>query len=74
MNINLKELIKNNYAQFLRYRQQHLYYEIGYGNDMFSFPIPLEDLQDAGVADTEKAITLMRYIRKAMADKTFVKL
>ncbi len=74
MNINIKELIKNNYVQFLKYRQQHLYYEIGYENDVYSFPVPLEDLQDAEVADTEKAITLMRYIRKAIADRTFVKL
>ena len=38
-----------------------------------SFPVPLDDVQDATLYGTEKAMLLMRYIRRAVKDKTFVK-
>ena len=37
------------------------------------FPVSLEDIAGASLFSEMKAITLMRYIRKALEDKTFVK-
>jgi len=39
----------------------------------FSFPVPLEDVGDATLEAEDKAITFMRYIRKAIEDGTFIK-
>jgi len=39
----------------------------------FMFPVSLEDIGGASLFAEMKAITLMRYIRKALDDKTFVK-
>jgi hypothetical protein len=41
--------------------------------EIYMFPIPLEDLGDATINATEKSIFLMRYIRKAIDDKTLVR-
>jgi hypothetical protein len=39
----------------------------------YKFPVSLEDLGTATLLAEHKAITLMRYIRKALEDSTFVK-
>jgi len=39
----------------------------------YKFPMSPEDLGTAGLLVEHKAITLMRYIRKALEEKTFVK-
>ena len=70
--MEIAKLVKGNHVTFLRYRQQHLYYMIKHEDVSYSFPVPLEDLQDAEVSCTEKAITMMRYIRKAISDGTLV--
>lgn len=62
-----------NFAHFEYYRHQHIYYRVETSEGDFTFPIPLEDVQDATVSAIEKAITLMRYIRKAMEDGTLIK-
>ena len=41
-------------------------------NQTIPFPVYLEDIMDATLNYEEKAITLMRYIRKAINDNTFV--
>ena len=71
--MNIKDIVKGNTAYFLYYRHQHLYYGVDTEEGKFFFPIPLEDIQDATVSATEKAITLMRYIRKALDEGTFIK-
>ena len=38
----------------------------------FLFPVPLDDIGDATLHWEEKGIMLMRYIRRAMEDGTFV--
>ena len=81
----IAELVKNAGVVFSHYRNQHLYYTImHFGPDegaetpeiiaAYHFPIPLEDLGNATVKVHEKAITLMRYIRKAMEEGTLVKI
>ena len=73
--MNIKEIVKNNTVRFDRYRQNHMYYVVAVpGEDSeFSFPVPLEDIGDATLNAEDKAITFMRYIRKAIEDGTFVK-
>ena len=54
-------------------RQNVLYYIVIVANNKYVFPVPLEDLNGATIYPIEKAITLMRYIRKAIKESTFVK-
>ena len=71
--MNLTQLVKGNTATIERYRAQHIYYNIEHDGQMYSFPVPLEDVQEATLNSTEKAITLMRYIRKAIDSNTLIK-
>ena len=71
-NINIKDLIKDNTVEMDRYRAQHIYYTIAHKRKVYSFPVPLEDVQDATLNHSEKAITMMRYIRMAINNGTFV--
>jgi hypothetical protein len=63
----------NNTAKFSFYRQGNMFYNVTVYGTEYVFPVSLEDLGGATVLAVEKAITLMRYIRKAMASDTFVK-
>ena len=67
-NVSIKDLIKNNVAKFNYYLATVgiLIYEIEHNNKNYEFGIPINDLGDATVSIQEKAITLMRYIRKAI--------
>jgi hypothetical protein len=84
--MNLTELIKDNHAYFDSYRQGFLYYHIemfmGYGggltgpseySDVYQFTIPIEDIGNATLSSREKAITLMRWIRKAHESGELIK-
>ncbi len=71
--LSIKDIVKDNTVSFQFYRQQHVYYEICCPDGQkYTFPIPLEDVMDASLFATEKAITYMRYIRKARDAGTFV--
>ena len=70
--MNIKDIVKNNTVYFLYYRQQHVYYGIDVGDTSYMFPVPLDDIQDATLNATDKAITFMRYIRLALHDGTWV--
>ncbi len=81
--IPIKDLVKNNKVKFSRYRKGFLYYTIAHrlddsgfdftNEDIYEFPVPIEDCGDATFPDSEKAIMFMRYIRKAQQDGEFVK-
>ena len=71
--MELKKIVQGTTAKFAFYRQGILYYEVPVDGIDYRFPVPTEDLQGATVMVEEKAITLMRYVRKALADGTFVK-
>lgn len=75
MKYSIKDIVKNRDAIFVYYRQYHLYYKVTIEEDDVSyiFPIPIADLMEASVNSTERAITLMRYIRKAIDDGSFVR-
>jgi hypothetical protein len=80
----IKDIIKDNFVTFVRYRQGYFYYKIWVKRPLdspestqpllraYSFPVPLSDIGDATLEEHDKAIIFMRYIRKAIEDKTFI--
>ncbi|MBF0207908.1 MAG: hypothetical protein HQK53_13590 [Oligoflexia bacterium] len=80
MNLTIKEIIKDNYVKFSRYRKGILYYHVVILRDVneddagiYDFPVPIDDCGDADFPASDKAIMFMRYIRKALEDGTFIK-
>lgn len=80
MKLTIKEIVKDNYVKFRKYRKGILYYGIVIMNNvsvddagLYEFPVPIEDCGDADFQNSDKAILFMRYIRKALDDGTFVK-
>jgi len=71
--MKIKESVKNNVARFSFYRAGNAFYEVEVSGAKYNFPVSLEDLGAATLLAEHTAITLMRYIRKALEDKTFVK-
>lgn len=68
---NIKDMVKNNKkANFIAYKESNLYYTTECG---FVFPVPISDIGDGVFNATEKAMLLMRYIRKQI-DKPEIKL
>ncbi len=53
------------------YRDGNFFYVVKVQDHTYSFPIPIEDAKGATLFAEFKAITLMRWIRKAIDDKTF---
>lgn len=72
MPIDIKTIVKNNTARFSFYRLGNMFYNVTVDGIEFTFPVSLEDIGGASLFPEEKAITLMRYIRKALAAGTFV--
>lgn len=80
--MQITDFVKNNQtATFSHFRADYLYYFVEKQNgtfrsepDLYIFPVPIQDLDGATVYAEMKAITLMRYIRKAIADNTMVSL
>jgi hypothetical protein len=73
--VDIKEIVKDNTVSFAKYRQGYVYYTVRVPSEgiEYMFPVPLSDIGDATLLATEKAMTLMRYIRKALDEGTFVK-
>lgn len=69
---NIKDIVKGNTAHMLYYRHQIVYYSVVVNEVKYSFPVPLDDVQDATLHHEEKAMMLMRYIRMSLKDGTFV--
>jgi hypothetical protein len=72
--MNIKDIVKDNSVNFLRYRQGVMYYSVtvpGLSQEHM-FPVPLSDVGDATLHAREKAIVFMRFIRKAIDERTFV--
>lgn len=59
--MNIKDIVKDQKAHFVFYRDRSLFYETDSG---FQFPVPIDDAGSATLNREEKAILLMRYIRK----------
>lgn len=62
---NIKEMVcDNKKAKFLFFKLNELWYET---ETQFKFPVPINDVQDGIFNAEEKALLLMRYIRKHIA-------
>jgi hypothetical protein len=60
--LTLKEMVSDNKkVAFVEYRQGNLWYST---EDGFKFPVPVGDIGGATFAATEKALLMMRYMRK----------
>jgi len=73
--INLTKLVKNKrLATIAYYRSGVIYYEVNYESNDYLFPVRLEENGNATLNKTERAITLLKYIRYAIKHKEFVKI
>lgn len=69
----ITNIVKGNTAKFTHYHEDKLFYEIFSAEYRYEFPIDITDKNDIGDAKFEasyNAITLMRYLRKAIANQT----
>jgi hypothetical protein len=71
--LNIKDIVKNNLTHFSFLRGENAYYTVVVNRTKYVYPVNLKDLCGASIFAEMKAITMMRYIRKALEDKTFVK-
>ncbi len=69
---SIKQIVKNNMTRFSFYRAGNMFYTVDVEGQRYQFPVSLEDIGGATLTAEFKAITLMRYIRKALTDGTFV--
>lgn len=61
---DIKSMVKDGKkVKFLFYRHKELWYETECG---FKFPVPIEDVGDATFLAEDKALIMMRYIRKQL--------
>lgn len=73
MEFKIKDIVKNNMTQFSFLRGENAYYTVAVDGVKYFYPVSLADLGGASIFAEMKAITLMRCVRKALADGTFVK-
>ena len=60
--LSIKEMVKDNkQVKFVFYRNKECWYTTECG---FEFPVPIEDVGNATLFSTDKALLFMRYIRK----------
>ena len=72
MSHDLKTIVgNNNKATFSHYRDGNFFYTVKVQEQRYSFPIPIEDAKGTTLFAEFKAITLMRWIRKALENNTF---
>lgn len=65
MQYDIKSMVKDGKkARFTHYRHNELWYETECG---FAFAVPVSDIGDATFLAEDKAMMLMRYIRKQVA-------
>lgn len=73
---DIKDLVGNNQmATFMYYESGCLYYEVNSEKFKYIFPVVTSNKDDIGTArfqNVEKAITLMRYVRKAAENHSLI--
>ena len=73
MDFKIKDIVKHNTTHFSFLRGENAYYTVLVHGTKYVYPVNLNGLGGASIFAEMKAITMMRYIRKALEDKTFVK-
>lgn len=76
MSLTIGNIVKYSLVtRFSFYRQGYLYYTISNAviGGKYIYPVEIADLGTATVGMEEKPITMMRYIRKALENGSFVK-
>ncbi len=73
MEFHITDIVKKNFTHCLFLRGENAYYTLVVHGTRYVYPVNLGDLGGASIFAEMKAITMMRYIRKALEDKTFVK-
>jgi len=72
MRHGLKSIVGGgNKPMFSHYRDRNFSYVVKVQDQTYNFPIPLEHAKGAPLLAQFTAITLMRWIRKAIDDRTF---
>ena len=72
MSHDLKTIVSGgNKAKFSHYRDGNFFCTVNVQDRLYSFPIPIEDTKGTSLFAQFKAITLMRWIRKAIENKSF---
>jgi hypothetical protein len=69
MEFRIKDIVKDNKSHFSFYRSGNMFYTVTVHGTKFMFPVSLEDIGGASLFAEMKAITLMRYIRKALDER-----
>lgn len=71
---NIKDLVKNNTVQFIRFREGNFYYRVSANGKAYDFPVPLDDIGNATLLYQDKAMLFMRYMRKAIEQGTLTEI
>ncbi len=71
--MKLTEIVKDNKVTFSYLRKGTAFYNVIVDDITYVFPVPLDDIGDATLMKEDKAIIFMRYIRKAIENKEFIK-
>ena len=73
--MDMSNLIYTVKAKFLRYQQGVAYYAVPvpYSKLLYSFPVPLNDIEDTVLNAEDKTIFFMEYIHKAIQEGTLNK-
>jgi hypothetical protein len=72
--LKITQLVKGNVVRFDSYRQGFFVYILETVDKNYSFIVPIDDIGTATMLAEDKAITFMRWIRKALEDKTLIEL
>ena len=71
---NVANIVKGTGScKFLFYRQQHMYYKVKYKSEEYKFPISIDDVGSGTLESDMKPLTLMRWIRLAIEQGSFIK-
>ena len=72
MQLDLKTIVRDgSKVKFSHYRDGNFVYMVEVHDQTYCFPIPIEDAKGTTMFAEFKAITLMRWISKALENKTF---
>lgn len=78
--VTVTQFVSDGQEVFFRsYRDGVFYYDVArftaeVQHESYEFQVPIEDIKGATLLNRDKAITFMRWIRKNIEDKTFIKI